>query len=115
MQPREALRRALEQAEGPALVAFLTAGYPEPEGFLEVLGEVEEVADAVESAAMIQSVLDGQPGPARDIVVLNAAAAIWLATPGSSQEAAASQANDAIENGAALELLGQLARLSKGA
>ena len=48
MQPREALRRALEQAEGPALVAFLTAGDPEPEGFLEVLGEVEEVADAVE-------------------------------------------------------------------
>ena len=73
-----------------------------------------EVADAVESAAMIQSVLDGQPGPARDIVVLNAAAAIWLATPGSSQEAAARQANDAIESGAALELLGQLARLSKG-
>ncbi len=48
MQPREALRRALEQAEGPALVAFLTAGYPEPEGFLEVLSEVEEEADAVE-------------------------------------------------------------------
>jgi tryptophan synthase alpha chain len=48
MQPREALRGALKQAEGPALVAFLTAGYPEPEGFLEVLGEVEEVADAVE-------------------------------------------------------------------
>jgi len=48
MQPREALQRVLEQAEGSALVAFLTAGYPEPEGFLEVLGEVEEGADAVE-------------------------------------------------------------------
>ena len=48
MQPREALQRVLEQAEGPALVAFLTAGYPEPEGFLTVLSEVEEGADAVE-------------------------------------------------------------------
>ena len=48
MQPREALRRALERADGPALVAFLTAGYPEPERFLDVLGEVEEAADAVE-------------------------------------------------------------------
>ena len=48
MQPREALRRALEGADGPALVAFLTAGYPEPERFLHVLREVEEAADAVE-------------------------------------------------------------------
>ena len=48
MQPREALRSVLGQAEGPALVAFLTAGYPEPEGFLTVLSEVEEGADAVE-------------------------------------------------------------------
>ena len=48
MQPREALRGVLGQAEGPALVAFLTAGYPEPEGFLTVLSEVEEGADAVE-------------------------------------------------------------------
>ena len=48
MQPREALRSVLGQAEGPALVAFLTAGYPEPEGFLTVLSEGEEGADAVE-------------------------------------------------------------------
>lgn len=48
MQPREALARALEQADGPALVAFLTAGYPEPERFIDVLGEVAEAADAVE-------------------------------------------------------------------
>ena len=48
MQPREALRSVLGQAEGPALVAFLTAGYPEPEGFLAVLSEIEEGADAVE-------------------------------------------------------------------
>jgi len=48
MQPHEVLQRALEQTREPALVAFLTAGYPEPERFLEVLGEVEQAADAVE-------------------------------------------------------------------
>ena len=48
MQPHEALRQSLERAEGPALVAFLTAGYPEPDRFLEVLGEIEQAADAVE-------------------------------------------------------------------
>jgi len=48
MQPREALRLALERADGPALVAFLTAGYPEPARFLDVLGQVEGAADAVE-------------------------------------------------------------------
>lgn len=48
MQPHETLRRALESVEGPALVAFLTAGYPEPDRFLQVLEEVENAADAVE-------------------------------------------------------------------
>jgi anthranilate phosphoribosyltransferase len=73
-----------------------------------------EVGDAVESAAMIRTVLDGQSGPARDIVVLNAAAAIWLATPDTSLEQAAQQAIAAIESGASAELLDQLARLSQG-
>jgi len=31
------------------------------------------------SAAMIRQVLDGEPGPARDIVLVNAAAALWVA------------------------------------
>jgi len=48
MQPHETLRKALENVEGPALVAFLTAGYPEPDRFLQVLEEVENAADAVE-------------------------------------------------------------------
>ena len=48
MRPHEALSHALKQADGSALVAFLTAGYPEPERFLQILGEIENVADAVE-------------------------------------------------------------------
>ncbi len=48
MQPHEVLQQSLQASDGPALVAFLTAGYPEPDGFLKVLAEVEGAADAVE-------------------------------------------------------------------
>ena len=63
---------------------------------------------------MIRTVLDDQPGAARDIVVLNAAAAIWLARPEGSLEEAAGQAAAAIQSGAASELLDQLAMQSQG-
>ncbi len=45
---REALAREARDARGPALVAFLTAGYPDPNEFLEVLAAVAAAADAVE-------------------------------------------------------------------
>jgi tryptophan synthase alpha chain len=48
MQPREQLRQALTLEGEPALIAFITAGYPEPERFLEVLREVGAAANAVE-------------------------------------------------------------------
>ncbi len=48
MQPHEQLRQALTLDGAPALIAFVTAGYPEPERFLEVLREIGEAADAVE-------------------------------------------------------------------
>jgi tryptophan synthase alpha chain len=52
MQPRDRIRAALarDAARGgrPSLVAFLTAGYPEPREFLHVLRSVASAADAVE-------------------------------------------------------------------
>jgi tryptophan synthase alpha chain len=53
MQPRDRIRDALARDLGargePAkLVAFLTAGYPEPGEFLNVLRAVASVADAIE-------------------------------------------------------------------
>lgn len=52
MAPHERLSQAIRaaaEADGrPALVAFLTAGFPEPEGFLPALNRVGEVADVVE-------------------------------------------------------------------
>ena len=52
MQPRERIRAALARDLGkgrePALVAYITAGYPEPREFLSVLRAVSSACDAVE-------------------------------------------------------------------
>ena len=48
MLPRERISAALTKRGEPAVVAFLTAGYPEPETFIEVLRKVAQAADAVE-------------------------------------------------------------------
>jgi tryptophan synthase alpha chain len=52
MQPRDRVSAALtrDSANGarPSLVAFITAGYPEPREFLKVLRSVASAADAVE-------------------------------------------------------------------
>jgi tryptophan synthase alpha chain len=50
MLPRDRIRDALKRAPGesPAIVAFITAGYPEPRDFLNVLRAVAAEADAVE-------------------------------------------------------------------
>ncbi|MCI0492898.1 MAG: anthranilate phosphoribosyltransferase [Planctomycetes bacterium] len=60
------------------------------------------------SAAMIRSILAGEPGPARDIVVLNAAAGLIAAGRANDPQAARQQAVEAIDSGAAQSLLKQL-------
>jgi anthranilate phosphoribosyltransferase len=64
------------------------------------------------SAAIIRNVLAGNRGPARDIVVLNAGAALIVAGKASHPKIAAQTAAQAIDNGAAASLLAQLAERS---
>jgi anthranilate phosphoribosyltransferase len=71
-----------------------------------------QVAGPEASAELIHGVLDGAKGPARDIVVLNAAAAIWTAGKHTDLRACASLANTAIESGAARDLLSRLSQMS---
>ncbi len=65
-----------------------------------------------QSAAIIAEVLAGSPGPARDIVVVNAAAALWVAGAESQLPAAAQRAEAAIDSGQARTLLDRLIELS---
>jgi anthranilate phosphoribosyltransferase len=63
------------------------------------------VHDATESLAVVQSVLNNQPGPARDIVVLNAGAAIYAANLVNSLTEGIRKAQEVIASGAAKEKL----------
>lgn len=58
-----------------------------------------------ENAAVTRAVLAGERGPARDVVVLNAAAALWLAGAADTMEAGVTAAAECIDSGAARERL----------
>jgi anthranilate phosphoribosyltransferase len=60
------------------------------------------------SAAIVRGVLSGERGPARDLVMLNAAAGLIAAERETSLAAAAARAADAIDSGAANALLERL-------
>lgn len=72
------------------------------------------VRDARQSAAVIRGVLAGERGPARDIVVLNSAAALLAAGRATEPRSCAQIASEAIDSGAADRLLTELARKSHG-
>lgn len=68
------------------------------------------VGGPAESAEVIRGILAGRRGPPRDIVVANAAAALWTTGWSSSLPACAGKAADAIDSGAAHDLLVRLVR-----
>ncbi len=70
------------------------------------------VSGPEESAEMILGILAGRRGPPRDIVVANAAAAIWTVGRNASPKQCAELAADAIDSGAARNLLAMLVERS---
>ncbi len=72
-----------------------------------------KVASPDESLAMIRSVLDNQPGPARDAVQLNAGAAIYAAGLADSLQQGIDKAGEVIANGAAKGRLDALVAKSR--
>jgi anthranilate phosphoribosyltransferase len=60
-----------------------------------------QVTTVEESKAMIQAVLDNQPGPAHNIVALNAGAAIYVAGLAKTLKAGIERASQVIKSGAA--------------
>jgi anthranilate phosphoribosyltransferase len=66
-----------------------------------------------QSRQMLMTVLDNQPGPARDIVVFNAGVALYAANVATDIKDGISKARAALQSGAAKAKLDQLTRLSK--
>ena len=75
---------------------------------------VIKVADSADSLRMIRSVLEDHAGPARDIVMLNAGAAIYVAGRADTLKRGVEQADAAIASGEARNRLDRLIVLTQG-
>jgi len=81
--------------------------HPEDFGMAMASNRALRVETPEESVAMLRGVLDGQPGAARDIVVLNAGAALYAANVASSIGDGIERAREALDSGAARTKLAQ--------
>lgn len=68
--------------------------------------------DAADNAAITRAVLGGEPGPARDIVLLNAAASLLIAGSVTRIEDGIDQVSHALDSGAASGVLERLVQVS---
>jgi anthranilate phosphoribosyltransferase len=84
--------------------------YVEPGDFGFAEAELEYVAGGTpeENAATSRAVLEGEPGPRRHLVLMNAGAAIYVGGQAESLGEGVERATEAIDSGAAWELLGRL-------
>ena len=106
---------------GPTRVAALEQGTvrtfeltPGDFGLDRVPLEALRGGDASENAAIITRVLEGEQGPARTAVVLNAAAGLCVTGHARSPKEAAAQAEQAIDNGAAARTLARWVAETQG-
>jgi anthranilate phosphoribosyltransferase len=81
--------------------------HPEELGFAMASSRQLRVTDAVESCARVREVLDDRAGVARDIVTLNAGAALYVANVAVSIQDGIARAREAIASGAARARLEQ--------
>lgn len=86
--------------------------HPEDFGLPMASNRALKVESAAQSKAILLQVLDNQPGAARDIVLLNAGAALYAANVADSIKAGIEKARAALDSGAAKAKLGQLAAVS---
>jgi anthranilate phosphoribosyltransferase len=71
-----------------------------------------QVSDAQQSAELLRAALEGKPGPARDIVALNAGAAIYVSGLAPSLEEGVESASAVMAKGAARRKLDELVRFT---
>ncbi len=108
--------------EGPSEVVELADGairrlrvHPEDAGLGMASHAALRVGSSAESAARIRGVLAGEPGAARDVVLLNAAAALVVGGGAPDLRAGAEHARALIGSGAAARVLERLVAFSRHA
>ena len=99
---------------------FAGQGYDEryevtPEQFGMERARLEDLAggDAAANAALLRAVVDGEPGPRLDIVLLNAGAALYIAEAAGSIAEGVATARAAVASGAARAKLDALVATSR--
>jgi anthranilate phosphoribosyltransferase len=97
--------RVIEVADGRTAEWFVEPGQfgLAPVDLASVAGGTPE-----ENAAVSRAVLAGEPGPARDLVLLNAAAAVYVGGLATDLEQGIAKATEAIDSGAAADVLERL-------
>lgn len=88
---------------------------PEGLGLTRASPEDLQAGDAADNAAVLRGILAGEPGPKRDIVVLNAGAALYAAGVAPNLTAGLDSAAEAIDSGAARAKLEGLAAFTREA
>ena len=86
---------------------------PEDLGLTRVNNNDLKIDDAEDSARMLRRVLDGESGPARDVVLANAAGALLAADKVGNLKDGVSMAERSIDSGAARARLDALVKLSQ--
>jgi anthranilate phosphoribosyltransferase len=86
---------------------------PKQFGFDPAPIESIQVKDAAQSRMRLESVLADEPGPSRDIVILNAAAALYVSGIVGSLWDGVAAARDALASGSARAKLDQLGQFSR--
>jgi anthranilate phosphoribosyltransferase len=97
--------RVIEVADGRTAEHYVKPG---DFGFAEAEAEYVAGGTPDENAAVSRAILDGEAGPRRHLVLLNAGAAIYLGGIAGSLAEGVEKATAAIDSGQARELLGQL-------
>jgi anthranilate phosphoribosyltransferase len=88
--------------------------HPEDFGLAMASNRTLRVETPEQSMAMLKGVLNKEPGAARDIVILNAGAALYAANVADSMKAGIGLAREAIDSGAAQGKLEQLVSATQG-
>ncbi len=89
--------------------------HPADFGLAKATPESLKGGNADTNAAIVRSILAGAKGSPRDVVLLNAGAALFIAGRAETVRAGVAQAAAAIDSGAAATVLEQLVRVSQGA
>jgi anthranilate phosphoribosyltransferase len=87
--------------------------HPEDFGLTMASGRSLKVENAEQSKALLMAVLNNEPGPARDIVVLNAGVALYAANVAPTMADGVALAREALASGKALARLHQFVERSK--